>query len=426
MALKQDNKNGGTAPGDGNGIVGGRSNKEWKSLTLGREPAAKPAPSAQVVFEPMSRRVLDSLVRQADMYTGKEAIINMVKTDGAKLCWEDISELSGALEKSEFMWRCKMLGAVVSLLPMRPDLSKAADAMCTRISDLLVHGFAPLGYGDTEAVCNAIKALSRNDVWWSLLNCMRETKKSAGNFGKRAMSSAKSDDMTVNFKLEKQYEESWNSMARSALNNGAPFAIAEYVAQEGGSELLIPCLWAARDYSPHEKMRMVDLAESALNGGLKSIEERDIKLMREVPQDLQTGFIWSMIHNAFDKMAESDERETAYRARMLLPIIPAIRLAPFVKTAIESTAFPMSEAIKALLMVPPGEEAEELWKIAQEEFGALAKSGNKDWARQAKEALAFVPPERKAMFIAEAGWEGNDEAPGAKPGWRRRLSNLFG
>ena len=402
-------------PAAGNGAggqqVGGRGDGAWKSLLDSDSPLQKAEPKAAQIINPISRRVLDSLARQSGDATGRREIVRMVKENGANLSIDDIGELARAhAESAGLDERCSLLGALVDIAEARPDAREIAVNVAHDVRSSLNNVFqvkTPT-YDDATSICRAAKTLEMPMMWQSLLKNMQKTHSSAVNFGKEY------DSASID--LQKECLESWHSCIKAALKNGAPFDIVLYAAEQEGGKYAIGCLWAAREFGSSEKELLVKRIDQVLEGrGAPHISKKEIERLSEVPPGMQTDILWSCIGNAFAMLLKSGESKDHERAMEMLPIVAGERRARFVKGALESSVIPIGEGISALCSMEPEHQSEELWGVARIEFAAMAKSGNREWVKAAKDALKIIPPERIDDFRQAAGWEAGKEEQ-AEPG----------
>jgi|GEM_PF-5110432 len=391
--------------GEGARQVGGRGAGAWKSLLDSDSPLQKGEPKAAQIINPISRRVLDSLVRQSGDATGRKEIVRMVKESGANLSVDDIGELARAHAGSAGLdERCDLLGALLDNVEARPDTKEVAVIVADGVRNSLNSFFQlkTLAYDNATNVCRAAIVLEMPMMWNDLLKNMKSTHSTAENFGKNFDS--------TNIKLQKEYLESWRSCIKASLKNGAPFEIVLYAAEQEGGKYAIGCLWAAREFGGSEKELLVKRIDQVLGDrGALHISKKEIERLSEVPSGMQTGYLWSCIGNAFAMLLKSGESKDHERAMEILPIVMGERRARFVKSALESSAIPIGEGISALCSMEPEHQSEELWAIARIEFAAMAKSGNREWVKAAKDALDIIPAERKEEFRLAAGWKAGKE-----------------
>jgi len=146
----------------------------WEKLLQMDSPLMKKEPRAAAVIKPMSRKMMDMLVRQCDTKEGKKKIINLVMKSGATLGKDDVKELSTALingksedfdlfDRENTVCCCRLLGALADKLEQRPDLSEPASVVLTRIRQNMngSWGTTPLGYEDSASLCKALVAIGK-------------------------------------------------------------------------------------------------------------------------------------------------------------------------------------------------------------------------------------------------------------------------
>ena len=387
--------------GCGCGSFEGKGAGDWKNLLADNLPLQKGAPKAAVIFTPISRRVLDSLVRASHADAGREEIVKMVKENGANLSREDIEALAGAIAESKagVIWGCRLLGALLDNVEARPDTREVAVTVANNIKANMLLSFnaeiTTLDYDDAANICRAATMLGMPQMWGALQKKMDWIRQMADAFGE------KSDDS--NRELKKKYLESWHSSIAAALEHNAPFEIVLYAAEQDGGKCAISCLWAAREFEAPEKELLVKKIDAMLEVSMPHISMENIQKLSDVPESMQSERLWASIESAFRALLKSDESKDNSYAMGILPIVPGKRRARFVESALGSSAIPLADGISALCGMAPEFQSEALWNMARTEFAAMVKSGNTEWMRTAKAALKVIPPGRVNEFLHEAG-----------------------